>query len=662
MDEHWHVYWKNPGDSGLPVRVEWTLPEGFQAGELQWPYPQRIKMAEMMVYAYEGEVFLLTEMQPPANLSREDTPLLEARIKWLSCEVSCIPGEVVLGLRMAVSNAEPMSGKAWIEAFARTRENLPTLDSNWNITAAHDEQFIYIDIAGLPGAEVPNDLYLFPADGDIVNHFADQTLERGKGKSRLSVPRSNIKQGALDRIEGLLYSEQGWLGGGDNQALAVDVLVQSEVMAASAVFDARAETSADVGFLLALLFAFIGGLILNLMPCVLPVLSLKIMGFVSQANEENVKPWAHGLAYTVGVLLSFWLLSGALLLVRAGGAAVGWGFQLQTPGFVLGLAIIFFIFSLNLLGVFEIGNGLTGIAQGAQKKKGLTGSLLTGVLAVIVATPCTAPFMGSALGYALSRAAVESLVIFTALGLGLALPYLLLALFPAWIKFIPKPGKWMIWFKQSLGFVLMATVIWLVWVYGLQRGMNALALGLMGLLFLAISCWLFGARGEQSVSRLKSSMGTLFIALIFVCGLLIAYGGVNFGDQTGYSGDESISSEKIDWQAYSASKLAELRREGVPVFLDFTAAWCLTCKVNERLVLESDEVAAKIKALGIVALKADWTSRNAAITAALADFGRSSVPLYVLYGPDVKSAPKLLPEVLTKKIVLEALDSVMAEV
>jgi thiol:disulfide interchange protein DsbD len=416
---------------------------------------------------------------------------------------------------------------------------------------------------------------------------------------------------------------------------------------------ASATGSGVISLWQALLFAFLGGIILNLMPCVLPVLSLKIMGFVNQAQEEGRSPLAHGLVFTLGVLVSFWSLVGLLLGLQAGGQQLGWGFQLQSPVFLIVLSTFMFLFGLNMLGVFEIGTSLTRVNT-SRLTGGWGGSFFSGVLATVVATPCTAPFMGSALGFSLTQPPHISLLIFTFLGLGMAAPYLVLSASPALLRFVPKPGPWMETLKQVMGFLLLGTVVWLMWVLGVQAGTHAVTALAGALLLISIGAWVIGRWGSLSAAASRRTVAYLVAILLIAGGVATAVLGVRMGSP---SVSETARQGSIAWQPFSPEKLAELRAADKPVFIDFTAAWCLSCQVNEQVAFSSEEVQRKFSQLGIVPLKADWTSRDGAITRALAEHGRNSVPLYVLYGTG-DQPPIILPEILSPGIVLDALKQI----
>ena len=413
----------------------------------------------------------------------------------------------------------------------------------------------------------------------------------------------------------------------------------------------------EISIIFGFFFAFVGGLILNLMPCVFPVISLKVLGFVNQAHNDPKKAWQHGLVFTFGILLSFWILAGVLLVIRAGGAQVGWGFQLQSPIFVIFLTILLFLLALNLFGVFELGLFLTRSGSVLVGRSGWSESFLSGVLATVVATPCTAPFMGVALGLALSQPPVVSMGIFTCLGLGMAFPYLLLSRFQTLIKFIPRPGQWMESFKQFMGFLIMATVIWLLWLLQILAGPDALVNVLCGFVVIALGMWVYGTWGGVSKKR------ALRLTAISVSFFLVAAGTVypvrqlpiNSSEMKGDVAHSQVAGG-INWQAFSREKVEQLTSEGRHVFIDFTAAWCLSCLANERLAFSSKSVQDKFKELNIVPIKADWTHRNEEITQELARFGRSGVPFYVLYDGNRIDKPIILPEILTPGIVLDALN------
>lgn len=658
MAPHWHVYWINPGDAGQAPGIDWTLPEGFQAGEIQWPYPKRVWMDEFVNFGYEDEVLLMVQITPPDDLDPEQVVELKAAAEWLVCKDVCIPESGEVSLSLAVQDGPPETDPQWLKAFAETRARLPLTQSDWQIEAAVEDSSLVI--AATPPAWFSGTLgktTFFPYEEFLIHNAAEQGFEKAGDSYRITVPLAVAREDLPEKMTGILVTDSGWRGEGSEKALEIAVPVAAKLRAASGTRGGSGLNS----LLLALGFAFVGGMILNLMPCVLPVLSLKILSFVQQAGEDRRKVFHHGLMFTFGVLASFWVLAGALLLLRAGGEQLGWGFQLQSPSFIVFLAVFLFLFGLSLFGVFEIGTSLMGVGQNASAKSGGFGSFMSGVTATVVATPCTAPFMGSALGFALSQPALVAMLIFTALGLGMAAPYVVLASSPALMRFVPKPGLWMESLKQFMGFLLMATVIWLTWVLGNQAGVNAVVLLLFVLLFVSVGGWILGRWGnpvKEKRTRLTAQIGAALLILVplylFIANLDL------FAVTPSANGNPAAakSGEGISWQPFSPQLVQELRNQGKPVFIDFTASWCLSCQVNKKVAFGSLEVQEAFARLGVNALIADWTSRDETITRALAEFGRNSVPLYVLYGSDPKREPLILPELITPGIVLEALKEI----
>lgn len=647
-EDQWHTYWRNAGDAGIPTKFEWTLPNGFTAGDIQWPYPHRIMLADVANYGYEGELYLLTEITPPSNLEVGTTVNIKLKATWLICKLECLPGWINLELNLPVSN-EISINKNSSELFNRTREKLPIANHNWQTIFKHktDTSFSFKLIKPEWINEIPDSIWFYPYEGGYIKNSADQNFIKSENGYEVELKLEEFIVEEPDTLRGTLVSENGWRGEGSEKAIEISIPVIK-------VSNPESESSEYSSILLALIFAFAGGIILNLMPCVLPVLSIKILGFAQQAGQDSSKILKHGLFFTLGVVISFLALAGLLLILREGGQQLGWGFQLQSPLFLIILSVLLMVFSLSLFGVFEIGTSAANLGSRIENRGGNFGAVLSGVAATVLATPCTAPFMGSALGFAITQPAYITLVIFISLGLGMAFPYLLLSVFPKWLKYIPKPGSWMETLKQLMGFLLLATIIWLAWVLSLQAGSNAV-IGLLGaLLFSGLASWIYGKWGSLINSRRARLIST-------VTGLVLILGSVMFAnsfvqddpiDTKTYSG---TSSNLIKWEKFSSEKLDKLVAVGKPVFIDFTAAWCLSCQVNEKVALNTSKVAAKFEELNITALKADWTSRDPEITKALAKFGRNSVPLYVLYDGS-GNTPRILPEILTPGIVLEELN------
>ncbi|HVQ29537.1 MAG TPA: protein-disulfide reductase DsbD domain-containing protein, partial [Vicinamibacteria bacterium] len=489
LDSGWHTYWKNPGDAGLPVRLQWTLPDGFSAGPIQWPAPERIPAPPLMSYGYGDEVLLPVEITPPVDLNLKQLTLT-VKADWLECRESCLPAKATLDLVLPIRPDEPKPGAA-APLFAEARRRLPETPDGWLLSAEAGPRAVALTFRAGGGLK-PVGAYFFPDQPRVAEHAVPQGFEPlGDGHRVTLTPVASTPK--PDRLTGVLLVE----GGPHPRAIQVDVALASgdpapAVAAAVAPPAPIAGAPHAESLRLALGFAFLGGLILNLMPCVLPVLSLKVLSFVRHSGGQATHAWRHGLVFTAGVVLSFWALGGALLLFRAAGQQVGWGFQLQSPPFLVVLSGLFLLLGLNLFGVFEVGTSLIGAANLTAGHTGLAASFWNGVLATVVATPCTAPFMGSALGFALSQPAVVSLGVFTALGLGMAAPYLLFSIAPGLLRFLPRPGPWMVGFKQLMGFLLMATVAAFVWLFGQQAGVDGMGVLLVALLVTAFGAWIYG--------------------------------------------------------------------------------------------------------------------------------------------------------------------------
>ncbi len=680
MDEHWHTYWRNPADSGLPTKIHWSLPDGFRAGEINWPYPQKIVLDILASYGYEGETLLLVEITPPADLEPGGTVDVGAFASWLVCADICLPGESGYQVTLPVTVDAPGIDERWTGLFAEAREKLPVPVPGWTVEAAISDSTVALHAAP-PGWFAGNltSAEFYPYNEDLIDYVSPQMLEKTETGYLLTMRRSGFYTGRPQQVAGVLVSPDGWRGAGSERALAVSAVYADVLPAAVAVIgpSGSGETAAGTGISAvsglaatvasgdlvsglwqALLFALVGGLILNLMPCVLPVLSIKVLGFIHQAGDDPAKARRHGLVFTAGVLVSFLALAAVLIGLRAGGEQLGWGFQLQSPAFIVVLSVIIFMFGLSLFGVFEIGTSLVGLGGRADSGGGLSGSFLSGVLATVVATPCTAPFMGVALGYALTQSAVQSLAIFGFLGLGMALPYLTLSSVPALLRYVPKPGAWMESFKQFMGFLMMATVVWLLWVLNLQTDPNLVALVMVLLVLVALGSWILGRWGGIASGSRSRMAARAAAAVIIIASMAAVLSQVPAPAKAERTAAAPMYSAGLEWEPFSRQLVQDLRTSGKAVFVDFTAAWCLSCQVNKRVALSDSRVVEQFENLGVVPVQADWTSRDPEITRALAEFGRNSVPLYVLYtgGPD--SEPEILPELLTPGLVLDALKKV----
>lgn len=654
MEEGWHSYWMNPGDSGQPTAIDWALPAGFTADSLQWPYPHRIEAGPLTSYGYSDEVFLLSTVTPPANLEPGTEVHLEGKATWLICADICLPAEANLRLTLPIRAEPSAQSERWQDAFAEARIALPATPPGWSFEASRSAGSYALRVTPPEDQAVDFEgTYFFPAEKAVLDHAAAQPFSEDDGSYLIALQESEYAQEPVEWLRGALVAPEGETWASDVRALWVDVPVDTtQAVGASAA----ATSGGSLTLVWALFFAFVGGMILNLMPCVFPVLSLKVLSFARQSGEESMVPRKHGLVFGAGVVASFWVLAGLLLALRAGGSQIGWGFQLQSPLFVALMAMLFFGIGLNLLGVFEIGHTLTnwgGRVEGASAGSGYGGSFLSGVLATIVATPCTAPFMGAALGFALSLSALEALLIFTALGVGMAAPYVLLSMSPRLLKRLPKPGAWMETLRQALAFPMFATAIWLVWVFGQQAGVSGVTLLLAALLLLGMGAWLLGRWDAYRISTRRRLFTRGLATAAFVGALAVALVGAR--SEAPAPGSSAAQADGIVWQPFSPDEVERLRAEGRPVFIDFTAAWCLTCQVNERTALSAADVREAFDEKNVAMLKADWTNRDATITRALEGYGRSGVPLYVLYKGD-GAAPTLLPEILTQDIVLDALE------
>lgn len=684
IEDGWHVYWKNPGDAGMPLKIEWQLPEGFQSGPMEWPFPEKFKMEDIIGFGYHDEVVFLTQMIPPQNGQGEKE--ITAKVNWLVCsDENCQPGSQNLKLTIKVSSEAPKTDLKTVKIFEKARDKLPS--SHEEVKTVLKEGIVQLQMpASEDHTQSVVEVAFFPEQQDVIDHSVDPVISTSmeskegyyinlKGSDEVGVKPSKLK-GVLvvhtkDKekknvqafhIDSTIHdsSENSSIGFVDYDSVksVFKKSPQGGLRYSKPVFEG--------GLVWALIFAFAGGMLLNLMPCVLPVISFKVMSFVKMAGQSRILTIKHSLLFCLGVILSFWILAGIMLALRAYGQAVGWGFQLQEPLFVVILATILFIFSLSLFGMFEWGTSVAswaGQTQVEASKKSSTGALSSffgGVLATAVATPCTGPFLGSAVGFAVTLPIWQSFAIFTFLGLGMCFPYLLLALFPSFLRFMPKPGPWMEIFKQLMGFMLLATILWLMWVFSAQTNTISLLCVLAGFLLFAIGAWIYGMGTAPLVRKSRRIVAYVFVALFAILGTQT----ILFPRASWYSDDTLIaqSSQKGDWdgwETFSPERVAELQANGTPVLIDFTAKWCLICQAN-HIVLATDEVKQVLDEAGVVRMKADWTKSDPVITKALSEFGRNSVPLYVLYGRSGQE-PVILPQVLTADVVKENVNLLKAD-
>ena len=637
----WHIYWRNPGDAGLPTTIAWTLPPGFAAGDMEWPVPERILVGKIGDYGYTGTVDLLVPVTAPQDLPATGAVPIQATVSWLACADICIPGDSRVELTLPVGSAAPDPATAPLFAAARRRLPQPaTFETTFS--AAPDSYHLFVPGAALAGLDDPAAIF-FPYDGTLLDHAAAPKLRRTDRGIELVLAKaaapSAKKLAAPDRLDGVLQ-----LRGRDGVTRAFTI--GATPVAAGAAAGTGGEA---VLWWRALLLAFLGGLVLNLMPCVFPILSLKVLSFAVPAHAYRGERRRHGVAYAAGVLVSFAALGGALLALRAGGAAVGWGFQLQSPVVVALLAYLLLALGLSLSGVADFGMELANAGGRFARHPGLAGAFGTGVLATVVATPCTAPFMGTALGFALIAPPALALGIFLALGAGLAFPLLVASWAPGVHRLLPRPGRWMEAVKQLLAFGLYGTVAWLVWVLIQEVGPNAALAALFGLVVVGFAVWVYGrTRLARPGSRLAgSALATMAVVVAIVLSLTTAS-----PEAAGPPAGAKAPQDGLAYQPFSPARLSALAAEHKPVFVNLTAAWCITCLVNERVTLDSTAVRQAFAAHGVVPLKGDWTNQNPDITRLLLRFGRSGVPLYLLY--DANGAPQILPQILTEASVLDA--------
>ena len=638
----WHTYWKNSGDSGLPTVLEFKLPAGIDPGEIAWPTPKKIPIGTLANYGYENTVLLPVPLTVAPSL---DGTQLDIKLKaaWLVCKKECIPQEGDFALSLPVKSSTGLQGAAFQAAFDASPKSLKTDASQIEVAG----NAIKVSLSGLPVALIGKTLAFFPETGSVIEPAANWTQAWQGNVWTAQIPLSGQRTEspavmpvvvALDkvayRIEAPVKGEWPKVAAAAQVPPSLEAALKANATSGAAPVQPSA---APMTFWLALLGALVGGMILNLMPCVFPVLAIKVVSFVKVKDQRTRV--ATGLAYTAGVTLSFLALGALLLGLRAAGEQLGWGFQLQSPAVVASLAVLFTLLGLNLAGLFEFGRFLPSRVASLQAKNPTIDSFLSGVLATAIASPCTAPFMGASLGYAVGLPAVQALSVFAAIGLGMALPYLAASAVPAIANALPRPGAWMVTFKQLMAFPMFATVAWLVWVLGQQSGIDGAGalLGLLVLLSLAI--WSLTLKGNA-----RNTIATFSIA---ACALFIWATGQNITKvQETNVAQASLST---GWQAWEPGRVDQLTSTGQSVFVDFTAAWCVTCQYNKKTTLSHPDVLADVAAKKVVLLRADWTRRDPAVTAALTQLGRTGVPVYVIYKPG--SAPRVLPEILSVKDV-----------
>lgn len=630
MRDHWHTYWENPGSSGLPTTVTWDLPDGLQIGPLQFPIPQRfVDAAGFITYGYDADTHLVARA---TYLGDAQSILIKGTVEWLECKEICIPGKQEVALELNVGQPQPSQHA---KAIARAQTQVP-------VTYSSTAPFDYLSVTKFKGSTWNGTIKVTPKDGQ--SSWDPSTVRYFPGTN----PHGELKNTSL-RMDGsaliLDLTYEAWeeqvpsewemdgvlvLGNGPNSAYRIAVYPDRGDIASS-----FSTAPSRKGMLIFLLMAFAGGIILNLMPCVLPVLSLKVMSFISEAGESSARRLQFGLVYTAGIMASFLVLSSVIVGLKLAGERVGIGFQFQSIPFVIFMIVLLFAMSLSFFGVFSIqppsASGLTGLTS----KGGLAGAFLNGILMTLLSTPCTAPLLGPAYGWAMSAANWQLFVVFQAVAMGLAAPYLALCTAPILLRYLPKPGVWMNDLKVFMGFPLIGTVVWLLWVLG-NLGGGAVVIGTLAFLnFIAMGLWI-GGRTFHGQRRHR--------------GVLAAVAMVALGS---WLGMKISAPSDIDWKPYDAAALSALRQDNQVVFMDFTAEWCATCKFNEKLVIDTQTVRDTFDKNNVVPVKVDYTHYDREITLMLQDFGRAGVPLYVVYPGN--SDPIVLPEVITKTMVVEAI-------
>ena len=660
MAPHWHTYWRNPGESGGATKIKWTLPEGVTAGDIQWPVPEKYLFASLTTYVYHNEVVLLVPLTI-ANGRQPGLAPIKARISWLECEEQCVPGSAEVAANLEIGSDRKPSSSAPLISGAASRippsgEKLNPI-AKWIGPAMEQSRNFSIEWKSSSSATNADFFHYGSKEFEISPNV--EVLPSAQGTIRVQKTVKLLEGTWPAKLEGLVV---------ENISAGQEATAHSVAISLGEGSDAARERTAmnssttigstrTVSVPLMLLYAFIGGLILNVMPCVLPVIALKIFGFVQQSKEDPRRVFRFGLIYALGVLASFAVFATMIVIVKKSGGDATWGMQMQFPHFRLAMTVLMVLVALNLFGVFEVtlGGRTAGAVGDLATKEGAAGAFFNGVLAVILATPCTAPFLATAVGFAIPQSPAIVFLFFLTVGLGLALPYVILSWKPAWLKFLPKPGAWMEKFKVALGFPILATAIWLYTLTGPSFGKEGMwGLGIF-LLMLSLAVWVWG----EFVQRGSRRKGFAIIIALTLLGVAYGYG---LEDQMNWRSpvrkNTAVSSEEggISWQPWSAAAIEKARSEGHPVLVDFTADWCLTCKANKKTSLEIASVRAKLKEIGAVALLADNTDPNPAIAAELHRFGRAGVPLVLVYPADPTASPIELPALLTPGIVLDALE------
>jgi thiol:disulfide interchange protein len=663
MEPGWHTYWRNPGGSGMATTISWKLPPGVTAGEIQWPIPEKVPADELTTYVYKDEVVLLVPLTLAANAAAG--PLdLKAQVSWLECNMSCIPGKADVQTTLNVgSEAKPSANSALIETW---RKKLPVSKPDlaakawWEKPASGETRPIIFE---WPVAGATKEADFFPYSDDKFEVLLKAEPQAGDGgRIRLRKEIKKVEGDWPEKISGLLVQQPG------GEAVAYEVTLPIAAAAPATEVSTSGRTmktlappviTVPASLLEWLVYAFLGGLILNIMPCVLPVIALKVLGFVNQGKKAPREVRKLGVIYGAGVLASFLALAALVIGVQLLGHAASWGMQFQNPQFLVGMTVLVTLVALNLFGLFEI--TLSGRAMGAAgnlaSKEGNAGAFFNGVLATALATPCTAPFLGAALGFAFTQPPAIIVLIFLTVGAGLAAPYVVLCWQPSWLKFLPKPGAWMERFKVAMGFPMLATAVWLFTLAAPNFGDSGdFWLGLF-LVLIAMIAWVWGQFVQRGRSRKGLAIGVSFALLLVAYGYVLE-GQLHWRSPVSFAGTGPLraSADGIEWRAWSPEAMQAARTSGRPVLVDFTAKWCLTCQLNKKTSLEIPAVRAKLKAIDAIALIENSPTKDATVVAELNRYQRAGVPLVLVYPRDPEAPPQVLPELLTPGIVLDALE------
>jgi thiol:disulfide interchange protein DsbD len=648
---------------GSPPAITWRLPDGFTAAPLRWPTPERIEAPPLASYGYEREVHLLGAVHVPPSARVGSAAKIEATLTWVVCEEECVAGDVDVGLSVPVG-ARTITDETAARAFAAEAARIPARREGWTFRAAVDSADVRLHVyppgeGAAASGRTPPRVQFFIDSAGVIDHAAQPRVRAWPAGFEVQMGRSAFVAGMPSRITGVLVIDTAASAGGGapSTVLEVDAPVVAMAQLAAAAPPAGGAGGGWGALAVAGLLALLGGTLLNLMPCVLPVLSIKMLGIAEAASHDGRTARRHVVLFGVGVLASMWALVGVLLALRAAGTEVGWGYQLQNPVVVGALALVIFAAGLNMAGVFDlvpVGGSLSAAASRAPRS---VEAFLGGVLVTALATPCSAPFLAAAVAYAVTAGAAESFVVFTALGLGLVWPLALVAAVPRLRAWLPRPGAWMVTLRQLLAFPLFATVVWLAWVLGRQGGVGAMVALLGACTLLAFGLWALGRFGTIAEPAGRRRLARL-LAVASAAGALMLVSGARV--QAGTASPAGGAEGALAWRPYSAELLRAQRDSGRIVLLDFTADWCLTCKVNERVALGSESVRAAIRDRDVALLRADWTTRDPAVTRALAAFGRNSVPFVVIYPRARDAEPIVMPTLLTSSLVTGALERASA--